>query len=60
MDDQIGVAISFEAMFDFLHHHYFPHAIFGPVYFAPHNTLMFTDQLILLALLETKIDCGPQ
>ncbi len=45
MDDHIGAAISFEAMLDFLHHHYFPRPIFGPVYFAPHKTFIFTNQL---------------
>ena len=45
MDDHIGAAISFEAMFDFLHHHYFPRNIFGTVYFAPNKTFIFTDQL---------------
>ena len=45
MDDHMGAAISFEAMFDFLHHHYFPRPIFGPVYLATHKTFIFTDQL---------------
>ncbi len=45
MDDHTGAAISFEAMFDFLHHHYFLRVIFGPVYLAPHKTFIFTDQL---------------
>ncbi len=59
MDDHIGAAISFEAMFDFLHHPYFTCAIFGPVYLAPHKTFIFTDQLDFLGLLETRMDCGP-
>ena len=45
MDDHIGAAIFFEAMFDFLHYYYFPRAIFGPVYLALHKTFIFTDQL---------------
>lgn len=48
MDDHIGAAISFEAMFDFLHYHYFPHIIFGPVYLTPHKTFVSTDQLDFL------------
>ena len=34
MDDYIGAAISFKAIFNFLHHYYFLCAIFGPVYLA--------------------------
>ncbi len=45
MDDHIGAAISFEAIFNFLHEYYFPRANFGPVYLAPHKTFVFTDQL---------------
>ena len=45
MDDHIGAAISFEAMFDFLYHHHFPRTIFGIVYLVPHMTFIFTDQL---------------
>lgn len=45
MDDHIGAAISFEAMFNFLHQYYFPRARFGPIYLAPHKTFVFTDQL---------------
>ncbi len=45
MDDHIEAAIFFEAMFDFLHHHHFPRAIFGPVYLASHKVFIFTDQL---------------
>ena len=45
MDDHIGAAISFKAMFNFLHHHYFLRTIFGPVYLAPQKTFIFTDRL---------------
>ncbi len=45
MDDHIGATIFFEAMFEFLHHHYFSRTIFGPVCLAPHKTFIFTDQL---------------
>lgn len=40
-----GAAISFEAMFTFLHKYYFPRASFEPVYLTPHKTFVFTDQL---------------
>ena len=50
----IGAAISFEAMFDFLHHHYFPCAIFGPVYLAPYKTFVFTDQFDFVAFIGEK------
>ena len=59
MDDHIGAAISFEAMFNFLHHHYFPHAIFGPVYLAPHKTFVFTDQLDFVGLTGDKNGLRP-
>ncbi len=48
MDDHIGAGISFEAMFDFLHHHYLPPTNFGPVYLTPHKTFIFTHQLDLV------------
>ncbi len=54
MDDYIGVAISFEVMFDFLHHYYFPRAIFGPVHFTPYKTFIFTDQLDLVGFTSDK------
>ncbi len=54
MDDHIRAAISFEAMFNFLHHHYFPRTILRPVYFAPYKTFIFTDQLDLFGFTEDK------
>lgn len=45
MDDYIEATIFFEAIFDFLHHYYFSHAIFGRVYLASHKIFIFTDQL---------------
>ena len=59
MDDHIGAAISFEAMFDFPHHHYFPRAIFGPVYLAPHRTFIFTDQLDFVGFTGDKNGLWP-
>ena len=59
MDDHIGAAISFEAMFDFLHHYYFPRAIFGPVYLAPHKTFIFTDQLDFVGFTGDKNGLRP-
>ena len=59
MDDHLGAAISFEAMFDFLHHHRFPRAIFGPVYLAPHKTFIFTDQLDFVGFTGDKNGLQP-
>lgn len=45
MDDHMGAADSFEALFDFLHLKYFPRVAFGPVYLSGHKTHVFTDSL---------------
>ncbi len=59
MDDHIGEAIYFEAMFDFLHHHYFPRTIFGPVYLTPYKTFIFTDQLDFVWFTQNKRGLRP-
>ena len=45
VDDHMGAATSFEAMFDFLHNEYFPRVAFGPLYLSGKKTHMFTDSL---------------
>ena len=57
--DHIGAAISFEAMFNFLHYYYFPRANFGPVYLAPHKTFVFTDQLDFVGFTGDKNGLRP-
>lgn len=59
MDDQIGAAISFEAMFSFLHQYYFSRTSFGPVYLAPHKTFVFTDQLDFIGFTGDKNGLRP-
>ncbi len=59
MDDHIGAAIFFEAMFDFLHYYYFPRVIFGPVYLAPHKTFVFSDQLDFVGFTADKNGLRP-
>lgn len=58
MDDHIGAAISFEAIFNFLYHYYFPRTIFGPVYLAPGKIFVLQISLTLLNLSEIKMDCN--
>lgn len=45
IDDHMGLAITFDAMFKFLHTKYFPKCAFGPICLAPKKTHVFTDQL---------------
>ncbi len=59
MDDHIRAAISFQAMFDFLHHHHFPRTIFGPVYLAFYRTFIFTDQLNFVGFTGNKNGLWP-
>ena len=54
MDDYIGAAISFEAIFDFLHEYYFPRASFGSVYLALHKTFIFTDRIDFIGFTRDK------
>lgn len=48
MDDHVGAAKSFDAMFEFLHTKYFPRVAFGPVYLAGKKTRIFDDHLHIL------------
>ena len=41
MDDHLGAARDFNAMFEFLHKIYFPRVIFGPVYLFGKKTQAF-------------------
>lgn len=59
MDNYIGAAIFFEAMFYFLHYYYFPCTIFGPVYLASHKTFVFTDQLDFVGFIRDKNKLRP-
>lgn len=59
MDDHIGAAVSFGAMFNFLHRYYFPRASFGPVYLAPHKTFIFADQLDFVGFTGDKNGLRP-
>ena len=59
MDNHIDAAISFEAMFNFLHHYYFSRASFRPVYLAPHKTFVFTDQLDFVGFTGDKYGLRP-
>lgn len=45
VDDHIGSATCFDAMFDFLHTRYFPRCVFGPIYLSPKKSHVFMDQL---------------
>lgn len=60
MDDNIGAAISFEAMFNSLHEYYFLWASFGPIYLALHKTFIFTDHLDFVRFTGKKMDLGLQ
>ena len=59
MDNHIRAAISFKAMFDFLHHYYFPCAILVLVYLASYKTLIFTDQLDFVGFTGDKNGLRP-
>lgn len=59
MDDHIGAAIFFEAMFHFLHYYYFPRAIYEPVYLAPYKTFVFTDQLDFVGFTRDQNELRP-
>lgn len=48
MDDHVGSAKGYDAMFNFLHEHYFPRVAFGPVYLAGKKTKIFDDSLQIL------------
>lgn len=45
MDDHMGSAKTFEAVFQFLHTKYLPRVAFGSVYLSGHKTQVFTDSL---------------
>lgn len=45
VDDYVGLATIFDAMFEFLHTKYFLRCAFGPIYLAPKKTHTFTNQL---------------
>lgn len=48
MDDHIGAAKTFDAMYAFLRDSYFPRVAFGPVYLSGKKTKAFMDTLELL------------
>ena len=54
MDNYIGAAISFDAIFDFLYRYYFLRTSFRLVYLASHKTFVFTDQLDFVELTGEK------
>lgn len=45
IDNYIGAAIFFKAMFNFLYQYYFLYIYFAPVYFTLYKTFIFIDQL---------------
>lgn len=59
MNNHIGAATSFEGIFNFLYKYYFPQASFGPVYFIPHTTFVFIDQLDFVGFLRDKSGLRP-
>lgn len=59
MDDYIGAATFFEAMFDFLHNYYFLRASFGSVYLVPHKTFVFIYQLDFVGFIKDKNGLRP-
>lgn len=54
IDDHMGAAISFEAIFYFLHHYYFSYAIFGSIYLASYKTFVSTDQIGFVRFIGDK------
>ncbi len=48
MDDHIGAATTFDAIYTFLHNSYFPRVAFDPVYLSGKKTKAFMDTLELL------------
>ncbi len=48
MDDHIGAAITFDAIYTFLHNSYFPRVAFDPVYLSGKKTKAFMNTLELL------------
>ena len=48
IDDHVGSAKSFDAMFEFLHNRYFPRVAFGPIYLAGKKTRIYDDYLQIL------------
>lgn len=53
-DHIVRAAISFKAIFDFLHYYYFFYMIFEPVHLAPHKTVVFSDQFDFIGFTEDK------
>ena len=43
VDDHVGLATTFDTMFEFLHTKYFPKCAFGPIYLTLKKTHVFTD-----------------
>ena len=54
MDDHIGAATTFDAMYIFLHNNCFPKVAFGPVYLLGKKTKAFMDTLELLGFERSR------
>ena len=50
IDDSYGSSTTFEAMYDFLHHRFFPRCHWGPMYLKDSKSVFFADSLDFVGL----------